>query len=479
MSGPHPAADRGHVVVVGGGLAGLAAALTCADGGARVTLLERRPRLGGATWSFEHHGLHFDNGQHVFLRCCTSYRRFLDRIGATDRVVLQPRLDVPVVAPGGRVAHLRRDRLPAPLHLARPLARYAHLSRSDRARLGRAALALERLDPGDPELDTTTFGAWLHAHGQSPAAVERLWNLIALPTLNIDADEASLALAAMVFRTGLLSDAAAADIGWSRVPLSELHAEPARRALAARGVSVRTGVRVGRIETGTRAHAVIVDGERVQGDAVIVAVPHDAVAALVPTSALGERTADGIAGLGTSSIVNVHLVYDRRVLDFPFAAGVNTPVQYVFDRTASSGMDPSDGQCVAISLSGADRYVGRPARELVDEFTVALAELFPRAADARVVDSIVTREQAATFRAAPGTAALRPTTRTRVDGLLLAGAWTATGWPATMEGAVRSGEDAARAALATVAHGLGGRRTGPVDLREPTPEPIQEREVVA
>jgi uncharacterized protein with NAD-binding domain and iron-sulfur cluster len=268
--------------------------------------------------------------------------------------------------------------------------------------------------------------------------------------LNVDAGEASLALAAMVFRTGLLSDASAADIGWSRVPLSELHAEPAARALAARGARVRTGARVERVETGASVHTVVVDGERLQADAVVVTVPHDAAASLLPASALGERTPDDLTALGTSPIVNVHLVYDRRVLDFPFAAGVGSPVQYVFDRTASSGMDASDGQCVAISLSGADRYVGRPAPDLVAEFTTAMAALFPRAAEARVVDSIVTREQAATFRAVPGTAVLRPSTRTRVDGLVLAGAWTATGWPATMEGAVRSGEDAARAALATL-----------------------------
>jgi hydroxysqualene dehydroxylase len=447
----------GRVVVVGGGLAGLATALTCADGGAEVTLLERRPRLGGATWSLEYHGLHFDNGQHVFLRCCTSYRRFLDRIGAADRVVLQDRLDVPVVAPGGRVAHLRRDPLPAPLHLGRALLGYAHLPVRDRVGLGRAALALQRLDRSDPALDALTFGEWLEAAGQSPDAIDKVWNLIALPTLNVDAHEASLALAAMVFQTGLLSDAPAADIGWSRVPLSELHAEPAQRALAARGVRVRTGARVDAIETDRReggagvVEAVMVDGERVAADAVVLAVPHDGIAPLLPGGALAGGGAADPADLGTSPIVNVHLVYDRRVMDFPFAAGVGSPVQYVFDRTASAGMDPADGQCVSISLSGADRYVGQPARDLVWGFTVAMAELFPSARDARVVDSLVTREQAATFRAGPGTAALRAGTRTAVDGLFLAGAWTATGWPATMEGAVRSGDDAARAALSVLA----------------------------
>jgi squalene-associated FAD-dependent desaturase len=463
------------VVVVGGGLAGLTAALTGADAGARVTLLERRPRLGGATWSFEHHGLQFDNGQHVFMRCCTAYRRFLARIDASDRVVLQDRLDVPVVAPGGRVSHIRRTGAPAPLHLGRALLGYAHLDWRDRLRLGRAALALQRLDPDDAALDATTFGAWLAGAGQRPAAIERLWNLIALPTLNVDAREASLALAAMVFQTGLLSDASAADIGWSRVPLSELHAAPAARALAARGVRVRTGARVDRIEVGVGGvEAVIADGERVDADAVVVAVPHDAAATLLPAAALPGRAPAELEGLGVSPIVNVHLVFDRKVMDHAFAAGVGSPVQYVFDRTRSAGMDPAEGQCLAISLSGADQYVGTPPRELVSTFTAAVAELFPRARDARLVDSLVTREQAATFRAIPGTGALRPRTRTDVDGLYLAGAWTDTGWPATMESAVRSGEDAARSAL----RALGRTRSLEPNMEPGCEEPNCE-EVVA
>jgi hydroxysqualene dehydroxylase len=446
----------GNVVVVGGGLGGLAAGLACADAGARVTLLERRPRLGGATWSFEHHGLHFDNGQHVFMRCCTAYRGFLERIGASDGVVLQDQLDVPVVAPGGRVAHLRRDGAPAPLHLARALVGYSHLSWRDRLVLGRAVLALRRLDPDDPALDRTTFGAWLDGAGQRQSAIENLWNLIALPTLNVDARDASLGLAAMVFQTGLLSDAAAADIGWARVPLAEVHAVPAAAALTARGAQIRTGARVDRIELTTggagtsgpaRVDGVIVDGEHVPADAVILAVPHGAAASLLPAGALPGQATETLTDLGVSPIVNVHLVYDRAVMGFPFAAGVGTPVQYVFDRTTSAGIDPRDGQCLAISLSGADRYAGAPAPALVSEFTGAIADLFPRARTARVVDSLVTREHAATFRARPGTRALRPGARTDVAGLSLAGAWTDTGWPATMEGAVRSGEAAAREVL--------------------------------
>jgi predicted NAD/FAD-binding protein len=222
------------VAVVGGGLAGLSAALACADGGARVTLLEARPRLGGATFSFRREGLWVDNGQHVFLRCCTAYRGFLERVGATGRTFLQDRLAIPVLAPDGRTGWLRRSRLPAPLHLAGALARYPFLSPRDRLRAAAAALALTRLERG-PDLDARTFGGWLAERRQSPAAVAALWNLIALPTLNLPAGEASLALAVKVFRTGLLDGRAAGDVGYATRPLSEVHGEPAARALSAAG----------------------------------------------------------------------------------------------------------------------------------------------------------------------------------------------------------------------------------------------------
>src|SRR5262249_29260541 len=162
---------------------GLAAALSCADGGAAVTLVEARPRLGGATFSFRREGLSVDNGQHVFLRCCTAYLDFLRRIGAEGLATLQDRLAIPVIPPGGPVGWLRRSALPAPLHLVRALASYPFLDRSARWRVARAALALGRMDPADPALDGRTFGSWLEEHRQPPQAVEALWNLIALPTL--------------------------------------------------------------------------------------------------------------------------------------------------------------------------------------------------------------------------------------------------------------------------------------------------------
>lgn len=435
-----------RVVVVGGGLAGMSAAVACADGGARVTLLEARPRLGGATFSFRREGLWVDNGQHVFLRCCTAYRRFLSRVGAEHLTTLQRRMAIPVLSPDGRRGWLRRNGLPAPLHLAGSIARYPFLSLSERARAGRAALALARLNLGDDRLDERTFEQWLVERGQSAAAIEALWNLIALPTLNLPASSASLALAAKVFQTGLLTDRAAADVGYASAPLSRVHGEMAAHSLAHAGAEVRVGEPVLAIEAGEGSFEVVVRDERLPADAVVLAVPHDRAASLLPPGALPGQ--ERLVELGSSPIVNVHVVYDRRVTDLPFAAGVGTPVQWVFDRTRPSGL--SDGQYLAISISGADRQITERTEDLRRAFLPALASLFPAAGEARVESFFVTREHAATFRQAPGTRALRPGTRTGIPRLYLAGAWTDTGWPATMEGAVRSGIAASREALIAV-----------------------------
>ncbi len=442
---------RPRVVVVGGGLAGLSAGLACADRGAAVTLLESRPRLGGATWSFERNGRWFDNGQHVFLRCCSAYRELLERLGTTAGTRLQGRLAIPVLSPGRPVAWIGRSSLPVPLHVAPSLARYRHLSVRDRLRLAPATVALARLDLADPSLDHETFGTWLSRHGQSEEAVAGLWDLITRPTVNLPASRASLAMAAKVFQTGLLSEPAAADIGWARLPLSRLHGEAAALALAGAGAAVRLRAKVSAVEDqGAERVAVVAGGERIVADGVVVAVPHDAARQLLPPGAL--PCLEGLADLGTSPIVDVHLVFDRRVTDLELAAGLGTPVQWLFDRTASAHGGQDGGwrgeQVIAVSLSAADQWLGRRPEELIELFRSEVARLLPRARSARLVDAVVSRERAATFAAVPGAAALRPGPRTALPRVALAGAWTATGWPATMEGAVRSGLAAARQVLA-------------------------------
>jgi hypothetical protein len=270
-----------------------------------------------------------------------------------------------------------------------------------------------------------------------------------------------------VFRTGLLSSADAGDIGFHVGTLSQILSRPAEAALARAGVDIRLGWRAeGILRAGGGLQVLTSSGRRAEdedesggerdgdgqdalaADAVVVALPHTRAAALLE-DLLGDRAARW-RGLGSSPIVNLHVLYDREVCEEPFAAGVDSPVQYLFDRSAAAGAPPGC-QYLAISLSGAAREMTESVDALRERFLPALEQLLPRARDAKVESFLVTREHAATFRAVPGVAALRPRADTAVPGLLLAGTWTATGWPATLESAVLSGHEAAAGAL----HALG------------------------
>ncbi len=437
-----------RVVVIGGGLAGITAAVDLRDAGAEVTLLESRPRLGGAATSYPRAGLMIDNGQHVFLRCCDHYQSLLARLGVTDSVAIQDRFDVTVLSPAGH-ARLRRDALPSPLHLARALACYPMLSVAERAKVGRAALAFRRADPVSPDLDRQPLGTWLAARGQDERARRRLWDLFIVSALNIDGDEASVGLAATVIKTALLGARDAADIGMARVPLGRLHADATAALLGRLGAQVRLGARASSVErlagcgfrVGlSRSEDSDTDAQPVVADAVVLAVPPEQAGRLAGPAGVPDAAA--WAGLGYSPILNVHVIYDRRVTDLPFAAAVNSPVQWVFDKTSQAAV-PS-GQYLAVSISAADGMIDAPTAELRLRFVPALVALFPAAAGAAISDFFVTRERRATFRQAPGSGALRPGAATSVPGLALAGAWTSTGWPDTMEGAVRSGHGAAQ-----------------------------------
>lgn len=452
-------------VVIGGGLAGTTAALALADAGLRVTLIEGRPRLGGLVFSFRRESaageLSVDNGQHVYLRCCTAYRGFLERLGATDLVPLQDRMDVPVLDPAGgagrggmRLGRLRRTALPVPLHLAGSLAGYPHLSPAERARVVRATLALKGLDPADPALDGIDFGSWLRRHGQSDRAVEALWDLVGIATLNARAEDASMGLAAKVFKTGLLSAPGAADIGWSRVPLGDVHDTLARTALEKAGVRLALRTRAGAVTRSADGWQVAVENgphgsELLAADTVVLAVPQREAHGLLPDGALDGK--DRLLDIGTAPILNLHVVYDRRVLRRPFFAAIDSPVQWVFDRTDASGLTRAVGnercQYLAVSQSAAQEEIDEPVAKLRARYLPELERLLPAARGARIHDFFVTRERTATFAPAPGVGRLRPAARTQAPGLFLAGAWTATGWPATMESAVRSGTAAAREAL--------------------------------
>ncbi|WP_433470299.1 hydroxysqualene dehydroxylase HpnE [Saccharomonospora azurea] len=439
-----------RVVVVGSGLAGLTAACDLADAGFAVTVLEARPRLGGATFSFQRDGLTVDNGQHVTLRCCTAYHALLTRLGSADGLEMQDRFRVPVLAPGGRFTELRRTDARAPLHLVPAIARYAALRPLDRLRVFRAALALRALDPQDASLDSLSFADWLTRHGQNDATLDRLWNLITVAALNGHASDVSLASAAMVFRTALLESADGADIGIPRWPLDDLHVRPAEKYLLERHGQVRTHSTVRGITPVRERFLVRMDDEVLDADAVVLAVPPETAMRVAPGRAgLPEAR---LTRLGAVPIVNVHVVYERPVTDLTFAAAVSSPVQWLFDRTAAAGL--TSGQYLAVSLSAAETWLTTPASALRDVFLAELARFFPAAATTPCSRFFVTRQRRATFRQGPGSNSLRAAQRTALPGLVLAGSWTATGWPDTMEGAVRSGHRAAELVAAHLAGGV-------------------------
>ncbi|EHR61933.1 hydroxysqualene dehydroxylase HpnE [Saccharomonospora cyanea] len=441
-----------RVVVVGSGLAGLTAACDLADAGIAVTVLEARSRLGGATFSFQRDGLTVDNGQHVTLRCCTAYRALLERLGSSEGLETQERFRVPVLAPGGRFTELRRTDARAPLHLAPAIARYSALSPLDRFRVLRAAVALRSLDPDDTALDAHSFGDWLAQHGQNDATRDRLWNLITVAALNGDVSQVSLASAAMVFRTALLTSSDGADIGIPRWPLEDLHVRPAEKYLLERDGQVRTHSPVRGITPVRERFLVRMDDEVLDADAVVLAVPPETAMRVAPGRAGLQRWR--LAGLGAVPIVNVHVVYERPVTELPFAAAVGSPAQWVFDRTAAAGL--TSGQYLAVSLSAAETWLTTPASALRDVFLAELGRLFPAAATTPCSRFFVTRQRRATFRQGPGSNSLRAAQRTALPGLVLAGSWTATGWPDTMEGAVRSGHRAADLVTAHLAGGVSG-----------------------
>ncbi len=470
------------VTVIGGGLAGISAALEAAQLGGSVTLVERKAHLGGLTWSFEHNGLDMDNGQHVFLACCGEYRRFLERIGSERDVVGPLPLDVPVLAEtargGVRATRLRRSNLPVPFHLAASLLSYPHISAAERLGLGRALAGLARLRVGDPRLDEVNFSDWLRRHGQSPRAIAAVWDLITVPTVNLPASQTSLAVAAQVFKTGLLSDRSACDIGWSAIPLGRLHGQRAAAALRRQGVAVLTSKRVRSLVGHGPRWDVLTDSDTLQSDAVIVAVPHDEASTLVPSETTADRERERWRDLGSSAVVDVHLVFDRIVTAWPVMAALNSPVQWVFDRSDASGLSEADRrpqqgrrkpQYLAVSISAADELLGRKPAAIVQDVTSALRRLLPASADAVLVDSLVTKERRATFKALPGSSALRARPATAQRHLAIAGAWTDTGWPATMEGAVRSGLAAARALA-----GLPSSQLTASSLTVQLPEPTWE-----
>jgi squalene-associated FAD-dependent desaturase len=412
-----------RAVVVGGGLAGLAAALELVDAGHEVTLVEARPTLGGVVQTLpEREGdppPPPDNGQHIALGCCSEYLDFLARIGSADQA-RRERLSLPVIDERGRAATIGAGPV--------SLLRYRHLPLRDRIAVARAARRMAALQPA--ALDGLSFSELLRRVGCSDRAIDRFWDVFIRPALNLRSEEASAALGVFTVQTALLGPRNASDLILPAAPLGVMHGEAAARALDSARATVLTDSRVTAVEGGA---AVLADGKRIHADAFVVALPPAESAQVL---------AEPDPGLENSPIVSVHLLFDRPILPYPLAALLGSPAHWVFDRGALTGQRTGAGsQYLTVVSSGAPELLDVRGRDLVGLMT---RELTGRLGAAELVWSRVSREPAATFAGRPGSAPLRRGARTARPNVVRAGAWTATGWPATMESAIRSGRRAAR-----------------------------------
>jgi squalene-associated FAD-dependent desaturase len=398
------------VVVVGGGLAGLTAALELVDAGVDVTVHEARPTLGGAVQTLPARKSDPepppDNGQHIALGCFTEYLRFLDRVGESGSY-LRTRLALPVLAEGGA----RSDIKPS----LTGLFSYAHVPLRDRLRIPVTTARCRTAKPRTGE----TFGSVLRRLGASDAAVDRFWDVFIRPALNLRADEVDAEAGLFTVRTALLGPRGNADLVLPLKPLGRMHGDAAGLVL---GDRVRLDDRVESLDD-------------VDADAIVVAVPPQESARL-----LGEPG----PGLEDSPILSVHLWFDRPLLRTPLVALLGSDAHWVFDRGRLTGHRPERGQYLTVVSSGAPELLEVRGRELVERITGQLTE---RLGAAELLWSRVSREPYATIALRPGV--VRPGVETSRPGVARAGAWTDTGWPATMESAVRSGRAAARYVLST------------------------------
>ena len=407
-----------EVLVIGAGLAGLAAALDLAKAGARVTLAERRAFPGGRSYSFsDPSGEVVDTGQHVFLECCTAYRAFVDEIGASDLVTLQRRAEVPFLdVRTGKTSWMRESWLPAPFHFLPSILKYRPLPFRDRRAILKAGRAMKK----DSGSDAESLGAWLRARGQSEEAIRLFWDPAVVSILNDRVDRVSSAQGIFVFKTGFFARKAAARVGVAEAPLM---------AIAARAVD-KINASGGKVEFNRKV-------DRLPEGPVISAAPARALLDLLGPERAAHPFFAPAAEMETSPIVNLHYFFDGPVEAPRFFACVGSRLQWVFTK----------GARVTVSQSAARDLVDRPTGELEREFLEELRKAIPSLRGRTPVRCAVVREREATFVAAPGGGARRLPCVTPIPNLFLAGEWTEGEWPSTMEGAVRSGKRAAAEVL--------------------------------
>jgi squalene-associated FAD-dependent desaturase len=442
MSPPMAGYRPPHLAIVGGGLAGLAVAASMVDRGVRVTLFESRPRLGGRASSFQDpaSGEMVDNCQHVSMACCTNLADFCRKVEVDHLFRRVP--DVRFLSPEGKLSSLVAGKLPAPFHLTGSFLKANYLTWLERLRVayGVACLASSKADrPGE------TVEAWLRRHGQTTRTIERYWGTVLVSALNERLDQMDLGHARKVFLDGFLRNRDGYQMEIPLAPLGEIYGSRLEQWLASQEVEVRLTTGVRSVEVDDEGHLVGIrlrSAEFVEADFVVLAAPFDRVAGLLPPLVLDRIPGlAGLADIKSSPITGVHLWFDRPVCPYEHVVTVGRLVQWVFDHSAIQGRSTPDGrgQYLQVVISASYDLLAMDKTQILDAVLADLASIWPASKDAKLTRFWVVTEHGATFAVRPGIDALRPSQRTPIEGLFLAGDWTATGWPATMEGAVRSG----------------------------------------
>ncbi|MCZ6538931.1 MAG: hydroxysqualene dehydroxylase HpnE [Chloroflexi bacterium] len=445
------------VVVIGGGIAGLAASVRLIQLGLKPIVLEKRAFLGGRAYSFTDSdtGAEIDNGQHVFVGACDQFQQYIRDIGAWDQVSLEKRMGLPVLK-HGRLSWLRARKLPGSLANLSALLGYRHVGLRGKMRIlwGLLSIRLIRLSP-DSIHDHVTFEDWLRDHGQNDETIQNFWNLIILPSLNDNISVVSAHTGIALFKVAMLGPARNPALGIPLVGLSTLAGENARDFIELHGGEVRTGVDVASLQIvdASITGVLTTGGETIDGEAVIAAVPAAAMTPLLPGGDAGPGGQDDFftpaESVKTAPIVAVHIWYDRPVLREKYVAVLDSPLQWVFNDSDlkssvdADSRDKSAGQHIVISLSGAWEWKDRSKQDLREIFAAEMVRVFPEAEAATIQKFTVVKTLEATFRSGPGSLKARLSQRTPLPGFYLAGDWTDTGWPSTMESAVRSGNLAA------------------------------------
>jgi squalene-associated FAD-dependent desaturase len=442
-----PAGRRTSVSIVGGGLAGLAAGCALADAGFAVRLLERKPYLGGRASSYQHPatGDVVDNCQHVLLGCCTNLLDFYKRLGVQDQIRWFEQLTF--LLPDGRAGTIEPSALPAPMHAAPAFLKFAVLSLKDKIGIGRAMLALMR---GLPRETSEDFLSWLKRHGQTEQSISRFWAPVLISALNDDLDQVSVRYAALVFRDSFLKSAAAGKMGVPAAPLSEIYGR-AGDYIAERGGEVRLRASVEQLALKDSGVVLRANGETVESDYVVLAAPFYEAAKLLPESEDAEALRSQVGALKTVPITGIHFWFDREVTPMEHAVLLDRTIQWMFQKSKllrgrrDEGAPLAAGSHIELVVSSSKSLLTMGRNEILDLALKEFIEFFPAAKEARVLKSAVIKEVHATFSPAPQSDRYRPFPITPWPRIFLSGDWTATGWPATMEGAVRAGYATAEA----------------------------------